>query len=105
MKVRLQSAKDIGLYKNAFDATKKIIRQEGAWAFYKGLESHCIRNGIWSGLYFALIPYLNKKLWTPKTKSDELLRNFISGLIGGTVGTTFNTPFVCFVCNLYTYHF
>jgi len=38
VKVRLQDKANVGLYNGTMDAVSKILRNEGPFAFYKGLE-------------------------------------------------------------------
>jgi len=93
VKVRMQSTDSKGLYKNTFDAMTKIANTEGLVVFYRGLEAQLTRNAIWNGTYFGIIPIVKANLWKPKNKKDEQLRNFIAGFVGGSIATTFNTPF------------
>lgn len=72
---------------------KKIRAQEGLFAFYKGLESTLWRHASWNGGYFGVIHFVRQAMPEAKTKEGNLLKNFIAGAIGGTVGTILNTPY------------
>jgi len=91
VKVRMQAKASV--YKNTLDATTQIAKGEGVLALYKGLVPQLYRNGVWNGVYFGLISKLKSVLWIPESKNSELARNFLSGLVGGAVATTANTPF------------
>ncbi|KAL0477368.1 mcfT [Acrasis kona] len=93
VKIRLQAKENAGLYLNTADAIKKIMKNEGPLAFYKGLESTIWRNAWWNGGYFGLIYYLkNTALPKANNETQEFFRNFISGAAAGTFGTMLNTP-------------
>ena len=93
VKVRMQSKENIKLYKNTMDAVMQIGQKEGIGTLYKGFEAQLLRNAMWNGTYFALIPFVRKLAGPAETKSEELTKKFISGAIAGTVATTTNTPF------------
>jgi len=93
VKVRMQAKENAGIYKTVFDAATKIAQQEGVMTLYRGFESQVWRNAVWNGAYFACIPIVKANLWKPQDKKSELLLNFTAGFIGGTLGTTLNTPF------------
>jgi solute carrier family 25 2-oxodicarboxylate transporter 21 len=82
-----------GKYSGTLDAVKKIYAEEGALAFFKGLESCIWRHGVWSGGYFGVIHGVRAALPEAHTKEGVLFRNFVAGTIGGTIGTILNTPF------------
>jgi len=90
VKVRMQPTASV--YKNTLDATIQTAKQEGIFALYKGLVPQLLRNGVWNGVYFGIIAKLKKVLWIPQSKNSELFRNFLSGVIGGGLATTANTP-------------
>ena len=48
---------------------------------------------MWNGTYYASIAKIKDSLPEPSTESGTLLRNFTAGCIGGTLATSFNTPF------------
>ena len=53
------------------------------------------KQATWNGTYFGAIFVLKKHLPQPDEGSHAqlLMRNFAAGVVGGTLGTTFNTPF------------
>lgn len=92
VKVRLQAKERKNLYKNSFDAFGKMLKGEGPLVFYTGFEAALIRQAMWNGPYFASIYKLKQILPQPTSKPEELLYKFLSGVVGGVIGTTFNTP-------------
>ncbi|KAG9295441.1 hypothetical protein G9A89_013470 [Geosiphon pyriformis] len=93
VKIRLQDKNNAGKYSGTWDALAKIIRQEGPFALFNGLEATIWRHATWNGGYFGVIHSVRKSLPKAETKKDELKNNFIAGGLGGTVGTIINTPF------------
>lgn len=95
VKVRLQSKENKALYNGVMDAVVKIAKNEGILALYKGFEPQLIRNAVWNGAYFAMIPTIKKLLKEEqaKDKYEKWTKGFISGAVGGSIATTFNTPF------------
>lgn len=92
VKVRLQAKERKSFYKNSFDAFSKMMKTEGPLVFYTGFEAALIRQALWNGPYFASIYKLRQMLPQPTSKSEELLYKFLSGVVGGIIGTTCNTP-------------
>eukprot|EP01006_Ploeotia_vitrea_P060951 TRINITY_DN76920_c0_g1_i1.p1 TRINITY_DN76920_c0_g1~~TRINITY_DN76920_c0_g1_i1.p1 ORF type:complete len:312 (+),score=153.74 TRINITY_DN76920_c0_g1_i1:63-938(+) len=93
VKVRMQSPEFLGAYKSTTDATIQVLRKEGVAALYKGLEAQLWRNASWNGTYFGLIGTIKSQMATPQGHAEELQRNFLAGLVAGTVATSINTPF------------
>lgn len=96
VKIRMQDRANFGLYSSTKDCAKKILTQEGPFAFLRGLESAIWRNGSWNGAYFGMIHGIRTHVPLIKMenqKTAETLRNFIAGTLGGTLATTVNTPF------------
>eukprot|EP01138_Halocafeteria_seosinensis_P013699 gb/GECG01013990.1/.p1 GENE.gb/GECG01013990.1/~~gb/GECG01013990.1/.p1 ORF type:complete len:329 (+),score=19.06 gb/GECG01013990.1/:1-987(+) len=92
VKVRLQAKERKSVYKNSFDAFGKMLKAEGPLVFYTGFEAALIRQAMWNGPYFASIYKLKQILPHPNSKPEELLYKFLSGVAGGVIGTTCNTP-------------
>jgi solute carrier family 25 2-oxodicarboxylate transporter 21 len=90
VKVRMQAKSNVGVYKNTFDAAKKILSQEGPLTLYKGFGSMLWRNGVWNGSYFGTINVIQKKY--PQAASNKAAK-FVAGFIAGTWATILNTPF------------
>lgn len=59
---------------------------------YAGLESTFWRHVLWNGGYFGCIFQVRSLMPKAEGKGQELRNNFISGSIGGFVGTAINTP-------------
>ncbi|CAG8671823.1 21727_t:CDS:2 [Cetraspora pellucida] len=93
VKIRLQDKESAGKYSGTLDALTKIIKNEGPFALYNGLESTIWRHATWNGGYFGVIFNVRRILPKPTSKQQNLMNNFIAGGIGGTVGTILNTPF------------
>lgn len=93
VKIRMQDKANAGRYKNTLDCVAKIFREEGPLAFFKGLEATVWRHAAWNGGYFGVIHGVREALPKSDTSQGNLLRNFVAGSIGGTVGTILNTPF------------
>ncbi|KAI1297013.1 hypothetical protein EDD11_007268 [Mortierella claussenii] len=95
VKVRLQDPSSLGVYNGTLDCMRKILGQEGIMTFYHGIETTIWRHATWSGVYFMAIHIFRtafpERSGTPKRES--MLRNFVAGTIGGTLGTLVNTPF------------
>ncbi|CAE7275341.1 mcfT [Symbiodinium sp. KB8] len=93
VKVRMQAKERAALYKNTGDAIMKIVKTEGVGALAQGLEAALWRQATWNGSFFAMSFAMKKHvLWTPDSRGSELGRNFVSGLVGGTVGVALNNP-------------
>lgn len=93
VKIRMQDKANAGRYRNTLDCVLKIAREEGPLAFFKGLEATVWRHAAWNGGYFGVIHGVREALPAAETPQGTLLRNFVAGSIGGTVGTLLNTPF------------
>jgi len=93
IKVRMQSKENKTLYKNTMDAVIKVGSKEGPLALYKGFEAQLLRNMVWNGAYFAIIPTIKSFLGNPTSKYDGWFKAFLSGALGGGIATTLNTPF------------
>lgn len=94
VKIRLQDRASAGKYTGILDCVVKTVREEGLLALYNGLESTLWRHILWNAGYFGCI-FQVKSLMPKVDKSDKtkaMLIDFISGGIGGTVGTVINTP-------------
>ncbi|KAJ2403204.1 hypothetical protein GGI23_000133 [Coemansia sp. RSA 2559] len=92
VKIRLQAKENAGRYLGTMDCVRKIYAEEGLKAFANGLEATLWRHALWNGGYFGSIFGIKKLMPKAETKKGELLVNFIAGAIGGTIGTTLNTP-------------
>ena len=94
VKIRMQDKQLASKYSSTTDCIRQIWRQEGGfWAFWKGTEATLWRHAMWNGGYFGVIHWVRSLLPKPKDKREKLLSDFVSGAIGGSVGTLLNTPF------------
>lgn len=91
VKIRLQNKNSI--YKGPIDVVSKMIRQEGLLSLYNGLEATMWRHIMWNGGFFGCISKIRSMMPTPKSESQKVRNDLISGSIGGTIGTFLNTPF------------
>ncbi|KAF2722772.1 mitochondrial carrier [Polychaeton citri CBS 116435] len=94
VKIRLQDRAQSHKYSGMVDCVQKIIRQEGLLTLYQGLESTIWRHALWNTGYFGCIFQVRSLLPAnpTKDKTKQIQNDLISGTIGGTVGTVFNTP-------------
>lgn len=95
VKVRLQDRHSLGTYSGTFDCINKIRTQEGLLTFFHGFESTVWRHATWSGVYFMAI-HIFRTAFPERagtSKNESMLRNFVAGTIGGSLGTLVNTPF------------
>ena len=94
VKIRLQDSASAGKYNGIIDCVTKTVKAEGPLALYNGLESTAWRHILWNSGYFGCI--FQVKSLMPKVdksnKTQAMTTDFISGAIGGTVGTILNTP-------------
>lgn len=75
------------------EVLKHIIKTDGVFGLYKGLESTLWRHVMWNAGYFGLIHQVRTLMPKPKTASEKTLVDLTCGTIGGTFGTVLNTPF------------
>ncbi|PWN98110.1 mitochondrial carrier [Tilletiopsis washingtonensis] len=92
VKIRLQDKAQSHLYKGPMDVVSKIVKADGLLGLYAGLESTFWRHVLWNGGYFGCIFQVRALMPKAENKGQELRNNFISGAIGGFVGTALNTP-------------
>ncbi|KAF5338802.1 hypothetical protein D9758_012096 [Tetrapyrgos nigripes] len=91
VKIRLQDKNST--YAGPMDVVKQIVKKEGVLGLYAGMESTFWRHLWWNGGYFGCIFQVRTMLPKAETQQGVLLNNFISGSVGGFVGTLVNTPF------------
>ncbi|KZV91013.1 mitochondrial carrier [Exidia glandulosa HHB12029] len=91
VKIRLQDKNST--FKGPMDVVKTIVRDQGALGLYAGMESTFWRHFWWNGGYFGSIFQVRALLPKAESPQAQLMNNFISGSIGGFVGTVINTPF------------
>lgn len=91
IKIRLQDK--TSKFNGMLDVTKHIVKTNGVFGLYKGLESTLWRHIAWNAGYFGLIFQVKELMPKPKTSTEKTLIDLTSGAIGGTFGTMLNTPF------------
>ncbi|KAH9451381.1 hypothetical protein Pst134EB_018852 [Puccinia striiformis f. sp. tritici] len=114
VKIRLQDRNSS--YKGPLDVIMRTVKTHGIFGLYGGLESTFLAQrgelmfelfslplvmfdrvdcllSWWNGGYFASIFKIRAMMPKADSKSREILNNFISGSIGGCLGTMVNTPF------------
>lgn len=91
VKIKLQDKKST--FAGPVDVLRQVVRKEGLLGLYTGMEATFWRHLWWNGGYFGCIYQVRSLLPKPENQRSELMNNFISGSIGGFVGTALNTPF------------
>ena len=94
VKIRLQDRASQGKYNGIVDCVVKTVKAEGPLAMYNGLESTLWRHILWNAGYFGCIFQVKASMPTvdKKDKGKAMGLDFLSGSVGGTVGTILNTP-------------
>jgi solute carrier family 25 2-oxodicarboxylate transporter 21 len=72
---------------------RQTVRAHGVLGLYTGMEATFWRHVWWNGGFFGSIFQARALMPPADTPSGVMLNNFISGTIGGFVGTALNTPF------------
>jgi solute carrier family 25 2-oxodicarboxylate transporter 21 len=91
VKIKLQDKSST--FAGPMDALKSIVRNNGLLGLYAGMESTFWRHLWWNGGYFGSIHQVKALLPKAETPQGQLANNFVSGAVGGFVGTVLNTPF------------
>ncbi|EIW74824.1 mitochondrial carrier [Coniophora puteana RWD-64-598 SS2] len=91
VKIKLQDK--ASTFAGPMDVVKTVIRKEGVLGLYNGMEATFWRHFWWNGGYFGCIYQVKAMMPKAETPQAQLLNNFISGSVGGFVGTLVNTPF------------
>jgi len=91
VKIKLQDKSST--FGGPLDVVKQIIRKEGILGLYAGMEATFWRHFWWNGGYFGCIFQVRSMMPKAETPQAQLFNNFVSGTVGGFVGTAINTPF------------
>ena len=97
VKIRLQDRAQASKYNGIIDVVMKTVRAEGPLAMYNGLESTLWRHISWNAGYFGCI-FQVKALMpkpAPGNRTQAMSTDFVSGAVGGTVGTSTSTSICC----------
>jgi solute carrier family 25 2-oxodicarboxylate transporter 21 len=91
VKIKLQDK--ASTFAGPMDALKYIVKKDGLLGLYSGMEATMWRHFWWNGGFFGSIHTIRGLLPKAESPQAQLMNNFISGSIGGFVGTVINTPF------------
>ncbi|KAF8127702.1 mitochondrial carrier [Boletus edulis] len=91
VKIKLQDK--TSTFAGPVDVVKHIVRKEGILGLYGGMEATFWRHLWWNGGYFGCIFQVRSLMKKADTPQGQLFNNFVSGSVGGFVGTALNTPF------------
>jgi len=91
VKIKLQDKKST--YAGPMDVVRTIVRKDGFLGLYAGMEATFWRHVWWNGGYFGSIFQVRALLPKAETPQGTLMNNFLSGAVGGFIGTALNTPF------------
>ncbi|KAH8114846.1 mitochondrial carrier [Phellopilus nigrolimitatus] len=91
VKIKLQDKNSA--YAGPMEVVRSIIKSEGVLGLYAGMEATFWRHLWWNGGYFGSIYQVKALLPKSETPQGTLLNNFVSGSVGGFIGTALNTPF------------
>ncbi|KIK41957.1 hypothetical protein CY34DRAFT_174409 [Suillus luteus UH-Slu-Lm8-n1] len=91
VKIKLQDK--TSTFAGPIDVVKQVIKKEGPLGLYAGMEATFWRHFWWNGGYFGCIHQVRGMLPPAETQQGQLFNNFVSGSVGGFVGTVVNTPF------------
>lgn len=91
VKIKLQDK--ASAYAGPMEVVREVLRKEGPLGLYAGMEATFWRHWWWNGGYFGSIFQVRAMMPKATTPQGELFNNFVSGAVGGFVGTALNTPF------------
>ncbi|KAG8215459.1 mitochondrial carrier [Butyriboletus roseoflavus] len=91
VKIKLQDK--TSTFAGPIDVIKQVVRKEGFLGLYAGMEATFWRHFWWNGGYFGCIYQVRSLMPKAETPQSQLFNNFVSGAVGGFVGTAINTPF------------
>ncbi|KAG8931716.1 hypothetical protein FRC02_002322 [Tulasnella sp. 418] len=91
VKIKLQDK--TSTFKGPIDVVKHVVRNDGLLGLYAGLEATFWRHVWWNGGYFGSIHSVKSRMPKAETPGGVLFNNFVSGSVGGFIGTVLNTPF------------
>ncbi|KAM5343923.1 hypothetical protein ACJ41O_012460 [Fusarium nematophilum] len=93
VKIRLQDPAQSWRYRGPLDCALGILRRGGPMAMFQGFESTAWRHLVWNAGYFGSIFQVEsiQRQWFGM-EEPSMVRDFVAGSIGGTIGTLLNTP-------------
>jgi solute carrier family 25 carnitine/acylcarnitine transporter 20/29 len=89
-KVRLQSD-SIGRYNGSLDVVKKLVKEEGPRAFYKGTLTPLVGVGACVSIQFAVNEYMKRSVF----KGEKVLSSkqyYVSGSVAGVANSILASP-------------
>ena len=99
VKIRLQTQETSTelMYKNFFQASRRIVKEEGlvGWRgglLFPGIVPSIMREFGYSSFRFGMYPIVKQKLGISKNKDVGLGRKICAGLITGGLGSALATP-------------
>lgn len=103
IKVRIQTfGEDAGIKskqietKNPFKASKIMFKNEGIWAFYRGIDAGVTRQCVYAtvrfGTYKSITEYIEKE--RAVTSPERVAYSMFAGLVGATFGNPFDLVLV-----------
>ncbi|KAI6039449.1 mitochondrial carrier [Pisolithus marmoratus] len=91
VKIKLQDKSST--FAGPMDVVRQVVKKEGVLGLYAGMEATFWRHFWWNGGYFGCIHQVRAMMPQAETPQGQLFNNFISGAVGGFMGTVLNTPF------------
>lgn len=91
VKIKLQDKSST--FAGPIDVVRQVVKKEGILGLYAGMEATFWRHFWWNGGYFGCIHQVRAVMPRAETPQGQLFNNFVSGSVGGFVGTVLNTPF------------
>ncbi|KAI6024378.1 mitochondrial carrier [Pisolithus marmoratus] len=92
VKIKLQDKSST--FAGPMDVVRQVVKKEGVLGLYAGMEATFWRHFWWNGGYFGCIHQVRAMMPQAETPQGQLFNNFISGAVGGFMGTVLNTPYV-----------
>jgi solute carrier family 25 iron transporter 28/37 len=80
-------------YKNIIDCILKVVRTEGAGAFYAGYTTGLVMNVPYNAIYFSTYESLRHILKQGSKKEFDASAHFLSGAGAGAVAAALTNPF------------
>ncbi|KAF1791355.1 Mitochondrial carrier domain [Phytophthora cactorum] len=99
IKTRMQKEVGVGRFNGPIDCTRHIVRNEGVRALWKGNIPTMARQGSNQAFNFMAFAWLNHNVWDKQDGDGKTLptyATFINGLIAGSLGPMFNSPWTSF---------
>jgi solute carrier family 25 2-oxodicarboxylate transporter 21 len=89
VKVRLQSLDHVGKYRDSMQCAKRIVKEEGISALYRGFGATCARNCTFNGIFFGVVKAAREGFGLDHNPAAD----FFLGIGAAFVATCFKLPF------------